>query len=122
MSPYDPDSRFTMSSLTRLEEVGIKVVTALRDNIEYLKRKLGLPAAYSISSMVEQWEDDVLSSQEAPPPMTWRSLLHILSQGMNLKELSQQIGDYFQHGGELYFTCTVTTSMSELYANFSRCQ
>ena len=66
---------------------------------------------------MEHWEarKDVLSGQKAVkaiPPMTWRSLLHIMSQGMNLKELSQQIEDYFQHGGELYFT---TSYMSELY-------
>ena len=109
MTPYDPDSRFTMSSLTRLEAAGIKVVTALRDNIDYLKRKLGLLAArpYSINSVVKKWEVSALSGQKAvkaPPPMTWRSLLQILSQGMNLKDLSQQIEDFFQRGGELHFT------------------
>ena len=109
MSPYDPDSQFTMSSLTKLEAAGIKVVTALQDNIDYLETKL-LPAHLlghldSVQSVVEQWKDYMLSGKEAPPPMTWRLLLHILSQGMNLKELSQKIEDYFQHGGELYFTC-----------------
>ena len=115
-----------MSSLTRLEAAGIKVVTALRDNIKYLRRKLSLPAHQysvdSVQSVVEQWEvikDYMFIRQEIPPPMTWRSLLHILSKGMNLKELSQQIEDYFQHGGELHFT---TLYLSEHYANFSRCQ
>ena len=79
MSPYDPDSRFTMSSLAKLEAAGIKVVTALQDNIDYLKTKLGLPAhLYTINSVVKQWEDDVISGQEAvkaTPPMTWMSLL-----------------------------------------------
>ena len=79
-----------------------------------MKTKLGLVHLYysvdnySVQSVVKQWEvrkDDVISGQKAvkaPPPMTWRSLLHILSQGMNLKELSQRIEDYFQHSGELY--------------------
>ena len=97
VSPYDPDSRFNMSYLTRLEEAGIKVVTALSDNINCLETELGLCVGENVTNpfkhMMELWE-----VRNKLPPMTWRALLNIISQGMNLRELSQQIEDYLQHG------------------------
>ena len=96
VSQYDPDSPFYISSLISLEAAGIKVVTALQHNLEYLKIELGLyDHSFFVQHVIEQWE------VRGQPPRTWRSLLHIISQGMNLTGLSQQIEDYLQHGGKL---------------------
>ena len=64
VSPYDPDSRFKISSLTRLEAAGIKVVTALEHNLESIET------------------------------FTWAELLEFISSELNLKELGQQIEAY----------------------------
>ena len=101
MSPYDPDSRFTMSSLARLEAAGIKVVSALQDNIKNLRNKI-LRSGVTVQSVIEEWSVIEWKVQvhgtEQCPPMTWRSLLDIISQGMNMRALSQQIEDHLQHG------------------------
>ena len=106
VSPYDPDSRFSMSHLTRLEAAEIKVVTALRDNIDSLKKclKLGLtrsknvPYPPGLEHVMDMW---AWESREDCPLMTWRSLLHIILQKLNLRELSQHVEYYLQYG-ELY--------------------
>ena len=103
VSRCDPDSQFNMSSLTKLEAAGIKVVTALQDNIEYLGNKI-YHFGDSVENVTEQWE--VRDTERQNPPMTWRSLLNIISQGMNMRELSQQLEDYLQHG-ENTITLTV---------------
>ena len=86
-----------MGSLTRLEAAGIKVVTALQDNIDYLEKNIGLTASKGVTNPVEhvmeQWE-----GRKDPPPKTWKTLLKIISQVMDLKELSQQIEDYLLEG------------------------
>ena len=89
-----------MSSLTRLEAAGVKVVTALRHNIDYLNTELGL-YENSVQCVIKQWEYRRRQAVKDCPPKTWRSLLRILSQEMNLRELSQRIEDYLQHGGKL---------------------
>ena len=89
-----------MSSLTRLEAAGIEVVKALHRNMSKLEKTLGIygnpdrNASNLVLEVVEQWED-----RGGYPPRTWRTLLDIISQGMNLRELGQQIEDYLQYGG-----------------------
>ena len=90
-----------MSSLTRLEAGGIKIVTALHHNIDYLKTELDLHGRLSVQDVIEKWEYRGRQAVKNCPPRTWRSLLRIISQGMNLTGLSQQIEDYLQHGGKL---------------------
>ena len=96
VSPYDPDSRFYMSSLASLETAGIKVVTALRDNIDRLEKTLGLHAIKEknpVEYVMELWE-----CEPNDPPKTWKTLLKIISQVMDLRELCQQIEDYLLEG------------------------
>ena len=95
VSPYDPDSLFSMSSLSRLEEgAGIKIVSSLvQIPIQQLLSTTGIPLTEnaSIEVIVGQWESG--NSQHLP---TWRSLLAVLRE-LDLTELSQQIEDYM-HG------------------------
>ncbi len=99
---YDPESQFSMSSLHRLESVGINIVTSLKEIYmqvmaatgiipEYLMPRLTKSMTYTecLEIIVDEW---VLEGGLYLP--TWRSLLTILEQ-LNLKHLGQQIEDYF---------------------------
>ena len=102
---YDPDSQFNMSSLTRLEAAGIKVVTALQDNIDYLKTEIGLSTSQNVDSVqrvIEWWEE----KRDNCPPITWRTWLDILSKVMSLRELNQ-IEEYLQYGEYNSIVCTL---------------
>ena len=94
MSPYDPDSLFSMSSLSRLEEgAGIKIVSSLAEiPTQRLLSTTGihlLPVA-SVEVIVRHWETG--NSKHRP---TWRSLLAVLRE-LDLTDLSQQTEDYMQ--------------------------
>ena len=98
MSPYDPDSLFSMSSLSRLEEgAGIKIVSSLaKIPTQQLLSTTGISLkavteGASIEVTVGQWE-----SGNSQHPPTWRSLLAVLRK-LDLTDLSQQIEDYM-HG------------------------
>ena len=96
MSPYDPDSRFSMNSLSRLEGgAGIKIVTSLAEIPAQLAAVLGVRLMAGEEQEVEivigKWE-----SGQSQHPITWRSLLDILKE-LDLKDLSQEIEDYM-HG------------------------
>ena len=96
VSPYDPDSRFSMNSLSRLEEgAGIKIVTSLAEIPAQLAAVLGVRLMAGEKQQVEvvigKWE-----SGQSQHPITWRSLLDILKE-LNLKDLRQDIDDYM-HG------------------------
>lgn len=99
VSPYDPDSHFTTSSISRLEEgAGINIMTLLADKCKQLMLEIGLtlePQAKSKTSpklnvnfIFKQWE----SGKSTQPP-TWRSLLKILRK-LNFNDMSQQIEDF----------------------------
>ena len=99
VSQIDPDSRFTMSALSRLEGgAGIQVVTSLTKTYVQLMEIAGITVDWEnqrqpnpdrrIEIVIHKWE-----TQKSLRPPTWRSLLDILRElGMN--ELSQQITDY----------------------------
>ena len=99
VSPYDPDSLVSMSSLSRLEEgAGIKIVSSL---VEIPTQQLlstarifleAVTEGASIEVIVRQW---IESGYSLRPP-TWRSLLAVLRE-LDLTDLSQQIEDYM-HG------------------------
>ena len=96
VSPYDPDSRFHMNSLSRLEEgAGIKIVTSLADIPAQLAAVLGVRLMAGEEQQVEivirKWE-----SGQSQLPISWRSLLDILKE-LDLEDLSQEIED-FMHG------------------------
>ena len=107
VSPYDPDSRFSMSSLSRLEHgAGIKVITSLAVyytqlmsfagialyNKNFIKTKTGSEKVLEI--VLKEWE----TGKSSRPP-TWQSLLDILNE-LDLDDLSKQIEDYLL--GELW--------------------
>ena len=95
VSPYDPDSRFSMNSLSRLEEgAGIKIVTSLAEIpaqlAAVLEVRLMAGEEQKVEIVIGKWE-----SGQSQHPITWRSLLDIL------KELARpgrpEIEDYM-HG------------------------
>ena len=93
MSPYDPNSRFSMNSLSRLEEgAGIKIVTSLAEVPAQLAAVLGMEGEeQEVEIVIGKWE-----SGQSQHPITWRSLLDVLKE-LDLEDLSQEIEDYM-HG------------------------
>ena len=85
VSPCDPDSRFSISSLARLEAAGIKVVTALEHHLKSIKTffHAGLKTVTTL-------ELDLKSIKI----FTWVELLEFIIGELNLKELGQQIEAY----------------------------
>ena len=121
MSPYDPDSRFSMNSLSRLEGVaGIKIVTSLAEIPAQLAAVLGVSLMAGEEQQVEivigKWE-----SGQSQHPITWRSLLDILKE-LDLEDLSQEIEDYM-HGeqGMCVSTFVLITVSSVLYLGCELC-
>ena len=95
VTSYDPDSRFTTSALSRLEGVGIPVMTSLNTNIQLLRPVLStsVPNAYTFNdttSLLNTWLSSHVSN--CLPP-TWKSLLLIIRL-LNLDDLAQQIETY----------------------------
>ena len=102
VSPYDPDSRFTLTSLHKLEGVGISAVTTLKAIYPQLKLSAGIildkhsqrrldsqvTNVECFNIIVSEWE----SGNSRFPP-TWRSLLSVLKQ-LHLEDLSQKIDNY----------------------------
>ena len=88
MSPYNPDSQFSMNALDRLEATGIKIVTSLFDLHTKLVDILDVDKSWSVSRALREWVSG--RSRNAP---TWRTLHDILRK-LDLVELSQQIEDY----------------------------
>ena len=96
MTPYDPDSRFSMKSFFTLEEgAGIKIVASLAEIPTQLAAILGVSLMtgeeQQVEIVIEKWE-----SGQSQHPRTWRSLLNILKE-LDLEDLSQEIEDYM-HG------------------------
>ena len=88
MSPYNPDSHFSMNSLDRLMATGMDIFKLLYDVLAELKDIFGLGKLWSVSEVLNGW----VSGRSRYPP-TWRTLLDILRK-LDLVELSQQIEDY----------------------------
>ena len=105
MSPYDPDSRFSMSALCRLENKGIQVLTSLgilqrqlmvaakitfiaKAGSEYKKLRSN-ESKDAVEVIIRQW---ILGDNSALPP-TWRSLHQVLRE-LGLEELSQEIEEF----------------------------
>ena len=113
MSPYNSDSRFSVSSLSQLEEVaGISIMTALAENFTDVLSSIDAAKTVEASLrptmnradyaefVICEWESD---RSHLPP--TWGSLLRVLKQ-LHLRDLSQQIEDYLLFG-ELCITILV---------------
>ena len=106
---YSPDMQFGMSSLSRLEGMGIHIISPLAQNssevvsIAHIPDALadGLTEIASVELIVGQWG----SGNEQSLPRTWKSLLHILNQ-LKLSGLAQEIQDYMD-GEEKLARCIV---------------
>jgi hypothetical protein len=101
VSPYDPEGCFNWSALSKLQALGIEVLTALdeiRNRYRYsdcLCPFAFVPTAKSgiYKSLREDMKKfDWLSSVIFP--QTWRSLYHVLGKLDYGEELSEQIESY----------------------------
>ena len=88
MSPYNPDSQFSMSALSRLEVTGVGIFSSLNDLHTELADILSLDKLLSLREVISKW----VSGRSRHPP-TWRTL-HDILRNLDLVELSQQIEDY----------------------------
>ena len=93
VTPYDPDSQFTMKALSQLETSGIPVLSSL-DIMKSFQQFLGLsePTTYTPALVLDSW----LRGLSNVPP-TWKNLLLIICQ-LNLDSLAQQIETYLSGG------------------------
>ena len=94
---YDPDSRFTMEALSRLEANGIPVLSSQNINMRSFRHFLGLSemtihALDSLASILNTW----LSGFSNVPP-TWNNLFLVIHQ-LNVSNLVQQIETYLSVG------------------------
>ena len=96
VTSYDPDSLFTMSALSRLEGVGIPILTSLETNIQLLQHVLSfIPTSHTYTqstSLLDAWLSchSGVSSHISP---TWKNLLLIIRL-LNLDDLAQRMETY----------------------------
>ena len=89
---YDPDSQFTASALSRLEGLGIPVITSLNMNTQRLRDVLGTfinVRSSNDTAVLNAW---LVHGSSCLLP-TWRNLLKIIRL-LKLDELAQQINTY----------------------------
>ncbi len=95
---YDPDTPFTMSSLSKLEGAGMNIATLLSRNIsrlascvldENVNQQLMQRHNKPLERIINLWK-----SGRSNRSATWRTLLETLLE-LNLVELSLQIEEYF---------------------------
>ena len=86
-----------MGALSKLEGVGIQVVTSLAKVHTELIQAAGITLEHRLVSDPAQAVEVVISQWESPGksrhPPTWASLFHVLKK-LELNELSVQIEDY----------------------------
>ena len=91
MTPFDPDSSFTLRAVSLLESAaGIPVMTTLSDYTHHIKNILGLQMITSLDLKVVlyYW----ISGKPWLPP-SWRNLLLIIRQ-LHQDELAQRMETY----------------------------
>ena len=109
VSSYNPDDRFDVSALCRLEAVGIEVVTSLSLAILSAYNTVGLTLEWDgvynsdpktqcwwrvegqVDCFIRKWAESARTLDS--PSLTWRSLVRVLKT-LELKELSQQMEEY----------------------------
>ena len=111
VSSYDSGDQFNMSSLSKLEEANIPIVTALKsvDTLKQLVSAARITLTEEDKEKLDEnfCEDDIdivierwLTGASLLPP-TWRSLHDVLRQ-INMAELSQQIVEFLSGENVLY--------------------
>ena len=100
--PYSPDDQFISNVLSRLEAVGIQIVSVLANSHSQLAKSTGvvLPDLDPRKDPVRYVTRVIFTWRERDHP-TWQQLLDVL-QDIGLTELSQQI-DAFMRGEIIYF-------------------
>ena len=95
MTPFDPDSPFTLRALSSLESpAGIPVMTSLSDYTHHIKNILDLPTTtdLDLNGVLNYW---ITGKQWLPP--SWRNLLLIIRL-LRQDELAQRIETYLSTG------------------------
>ena len=107
MTPFNPESNFTIDDLHSLEDAGIALMTILNNYTQQLQSMLGM---YSIdlNTLLNLW---VTGKEKISP--TWRNLLQIVRQ-LNLNDLANQVETYLrrttsEHQPETEQENTITT-------------
>lgn len=125
VSPYDPDSEFSTSTLWKLQNAGFNFVPSLLKRYKFKDDKKKMPdidfGVMHISSfiMVPKKIEDPLSNlvenwlEVIGRPATWRSLLEIL-QELSLGEMSQQIENFLLCRG-MFLTHIIVLRDDALY-------
>ena len=96
MTPFDPESSFTLRALSFLESAaGIPVMTTLSDYTRHIKNILGLSMSINLdlNGVLNYW----ISSKQWLPP-SWRNLLLIIRR-LHQDELAQRMETYLSAGG-----------------------
>lgn len=94
--PYDPDSPFSLSALSKLQATGIKIETGLANLGQRFSDKVAvlLGDNYFLDVDITFDEDEMLcwvaGQQAGEYPPTWRSLCTVVRE-LGLQELSQQM-------------------------------
>ena len=101
VTSYDPDMQFSISALSRLEGIGIPVMTSLEINTPLLQHFLStfVPDAYTyihLESLLNAWLSSGVFSSLRP---TWRNLLLIIRL-LNQDDLAQRMESYLSGTAE----------------------
>ena len=95
MTPFDPDSSFTLRAVSLLESAaGIPVMTTLSDYTHLIQNILDLPTTtdLDLNGVLRHW---ITGKQWLSP--SWRNLLLIIRL-LHLDELAQRIETYLSTG------------------------
>ena len=95
MTPFDPESSFTLRALSLLESAaGIPVMTTLSDYTRHIQNILGLSMTINLdlNGVLNYWISGILWL-----PPSWRNLLLIIRR-LHLDELAQKMETYLSAG------------------------
>ena len=98
MTSYDPDSQFTTSALSRLEDVGIPVMTSLNNNAYFFRQTLSIlfPHLSDATSLLNAWSSSGILSHFHP---TWKNLVLIIHL-LNLDKVAHRMETYLSEGAD----------------------
>lgn len=88
MTSYDPDSLFSKLALSKLEGVGINILTTLNTVHKELVTA-GANDDEFFDMVINHW-----NSGKARRPLTWRSLLDMLRTELRMEDMSMQIENF----------------------------